>query len=201
MNLYDQNPELCNPALPWDGALPPRVNLLPALHRDVYYRNRLEAEMVLDLNGDYRFAYRTEDDLTDFYTPGYDDGDWDTLAVPSMWEYHGYGKPTYPNVDYPIPFNPPYVTCENPVGYYRRRFTARKTGRSVLWFGGVDSAYYVYLNGAYVGFAKGSRLAAEFDVTDLLQDGENLLCVKVFSYCDGTYLENQDMLIDRKSVV
>jgi beta-galactosidase/beta-glucuronidase len=81
------------------------------------------------------------------------------------------------------------------VGYYRRRFTATKAARSILYFGGVDSIYFVWLNGAYVGFAKGSRLPAEYDVTDLLTDGENLLCVKVFTYCDGTYLENQDMLL------
>lgn len=194
MNIYKKNPELCNPGIPQVGALTPRVTVLPALKKDVYYRNRQDADMVLDLNGDYRFAWHTEDDIPDFFDPAYDDSDWDVLAVPSMWQYHGYGKPTYPNVDYPIPFNPPYVTCENPVGYYRRRFTAAKTERAVLSFGGVDSAYYVYLNGAYVGFSKGSRLAAEFDVSEYLQDGENLLCVKVFTYCDGTYLENQDML-------
>lgn len=195
MNLYMNHPELCNPGIPQQGALDPRVNIIPALKKDVYYRNKQEADMVLDLNGDYRFAYRTEDDIADFFDPAYDDSSWDILTVPSMWQYHGYGKPSYPNVDYPIPFNPPFVTCENPVGYYRRRFTARKTDRAVLYFGGVDSSYYVYLNGAYVGFAKGSRLASEFDVSALLVDGENLLCVKVFTYCDGTYLENQDMLL------
>ncbi len=195
MNLYLTHPELCNPGIPQVNALPPRVNALPALKKDVYYRNKQDADMVLDLNGDYRFAWRAEDDMPDFFALDYDDAGWDTLAVPSMWQYHGYGQILYPNVDYPIPFNPPFVTCENPVGYYRRRFTARKTDRAVLYFGGVDSAYYVYLNGAYVGFAKGSRLASEFDVSELLAEGENLLCVKVFTYSDGTYLENQDMLL------
>ena len=194
MNVYMKHPELCNPEIPQVNALSPRVITLPALKKDVYYRNRLDADMVLDLNGDYRFAWRTEDSIPNFCEPDFDDSDWDTLAVPSMWQYHGYSTPLYPNVDYPIPFNPPYVTCENPVGYYRRRFIARKTERAVISFGGVDSAYYVYLNGSYVGFSKGSRLAAEFDVSDFLVEGENLLCVKVFTYCDGTYLENQDML-------
>ena len=195
MNVYMKHPELCNPGVPQVGALPPRVNALPALKKDVYHRNRLDADLILDLNGDYRFSWHTEDTILDFYDTAYDDSDWDVLAVPSMWQYHGYGQILYPNVDYPIPFNPPYVSCENPVGYYRRRFTARKTARAVLRFDGVDSACYVYLNGAYVGFSKGSRLAAEFDVSDLLRDGENLLCVKVFTYSDGTYLENQDMLL------
>ena len=194
MNLYMNHPELCNPGIPQVGNLPPRATMLPATRRDVYYRNKSDADMVLDLNGAYRFTWRTEDDLPDFYALDYDDSAWDILEVPSMWQYHGYSHPLYPNVDYPIPFNPPYVTCENPVGYYRRTFTASKTDRSVLYFGGVDSDYYVYLNGEYVGFAKGSRLASEFDVSAWIREGENLLCVKVFTYCDGTYLENQDML-------
>ncbi|MBQ3179077.1 MAG: hypothetical protein IJB52_14750, partial [Clostridia bacterium] len=151
--------------------------------------------MICSLNGTYRFSWQTTDCLTDFHFPAYDDSGWDNLDVPSMWQYHGYSKPQYPNVQYPIPFNPPYVSCENPVGYYRRTFTAHRAPRSILYFGGVDNAYFVYLNDTYVGFSKGSRLPAEYDVTDLVQDGENLLCVKVFTYSDATYLENQDMLL------
>ena len=184
-----------NPAVQREGHLPARATVVPARHRGVTYRNHGESACVTSLNGDYRFAHRKEDSLPDFYAEGYDDTSWDTIDVPSMWQYRGYGSPTYPNVEYPIPFDPPYVSCENPVGYYRRRFTAKKAARSILYFGGVDSICFVYLNGAYVGFAKGSRLPTEYDVTDLLRDGENLLCVKVFTYCDGTYLENQDMLL------
>lgn len=178
-----------------EGCLKPRATVVPALHKGVYFKNKEASELLQSLNGDYKFSWQNDDIIKDFYKSDYSDADWDTIEVPSMWQYKGYSKPTYPNVEYPIPFNPPYVCCENPVGYYRKRFIAKKTERSVLYFGGVDNAYFVWLNGEYVGFSKGSRLPAEYDVTDKLIDGENLLCVKVFTYSDATYLENQDMLL------
>ena len=195
MDLFSTHPELCDPTCPRIGCLPPRATVVPALHKGVFYRNHTESECVTSLNGDFRFSYQQEDSIPDFFAMDYDDSGWDTIDIPSMWQYRGYGSPVYPNVEYPIPFDPPFVSCVNPVGYYRRRFTARKAARSVLYLGGVDSAYYLYLNGVFVGFAKGSRIPSEYDVTDLLADGENLLCVKVFTYSDGTYLENQDMLL------
>ena len=186
---------LFNPKLTHENRLAPRSTVVPALHPGVFYKNRQESELILDLNGEYKFCYRQKDDIQDFFVTAFDDSGWDDLPVPSMWQYHGYSAPVYPNVEYPIPFVPPYVGNYNPVGYYRKRFTARKGGHKILYFGGVDSAFFVYLNGEYVGFSKGSRIPAEFDVTDFICDGENLLCVKVFTYCDGTYLENQDMLL------
>ena len=195
MNASAKVRQIQDPTLPWEGTLAPRATMVPALHRDVFYRNRDEAELLMSLNGDYRFSYQKDDCIPDFFAMDYDDSAWDSIDVPSMWQYRGYGMPAYPNVEYPIPLNPPFVSGENPVGYYRKRFLARKAERSILYFGGVDSAYFVYLNGVYVGFAKGSRLPAEYDVTELLCEGENLLCVKVFTYSDGTYLENQDMLL------
>ena len=186
---------LYNPQCTHENRLPPRATIVPALHKGVFYKNKEESKLILDLNGEYQFAFREEDDLRDFYALDYDDGAWGKLPVPSMWQYHGYSAPTYPNVEYPIPFIPPYVGNKNPVGYYRKRFFAEKGGTKILYFGGVDCAFFVYLNGEYVGFSKGSRIPAEFDVTSLIRDGENLLCVKVFTYSDGTYLENQDMLM------
>lgn len=192
----DKNDErLRNPQFLQENRLSPRATSVPALHQGVYFRNKEDSELIQILNGDFKFSYQPEDNDKDFYKEDYDDSSWDVLPVPSMWQYHGYGKPAYPNVEYPFPFHPPYVSCENPVGYYRRKFMAKKTERSILYFGGVDNAFYVYLNGQYVGFSKGSRMPAEFDVSDQLQDGENLLCVKVFTYSDATYLENQDMLL------
>ena len=181
--------------IPWEGTLPPRATVVAAKHPGVYYKNKEESECIQLLSGDFRFVYKDSDCLEDFYREDYSDADWDILPVPSMWQYHGYGKPAYPNVEYPIPFNPPFVCCENPVGYYRKAFNASKSKRTILHFAGVDNAYEVYLNGTYVGFSKGSRLPAEYDVSGLLRDGENLLCVKVFTYSDATYLENQDMLL------
>ena len=190
-----ENSRLYTPSFTGEMRLPPRASVIPALHKNVYYRNKEESELITNLNGDYKFCYRERDDIKAFETVDFHDGTWDTLPVPSMWQYHGYSLPLYPNIEYPIPFDPPYVGSKNPVGYYRKKFTAAKGGKKILYFGGVDSAFFVYLNGAYVGFSKGSRLPSEFDVTDFIRDGENLLCVKVFTYSDGTYLENQDMLL------
>jgi len=186
---------LYNPEMVQENRLPARATVVPALHENVYYRNKEESELILNLNGEYKFNYRDTDDLFDFYKTDFDDTAWDNLKVPSMWQYHGYSTPLYPNVEYPIPFVPPFVGNKNPVGYYRKWFDAKATGKKILYFGGVDSAFFVYVNGKYVGFSKGSRVPAEFDITSFITDGKNLLCVKVFTYCDGTYLENQDMLL------
>ena len=190
-----ENQRLYDPEFLHEHRLPPRATVIPSLHKGVFYRNKQDSELILDLNGEYGFCYRENDDIDNFYLPELDDSRWDTLAVPSMWQYHGYSAPLYPNVEYPIPFIPPYVGNHNPVGYYRKSFISRVGGRKILYFGGVDSAFFVYLNGKYVGFSKGSRMPSEFDVTELICDGENILAVKVFTYSDGTYLENQDMLL------
>lgn len=194
MGEFEKN-RLYNPSCLGEYRLPARATVIPALRSGVYYRNKEESELIMDLNGEYKFRYCEKDELELFYQSDYDDSDWDSLVVPSMWQYHGYSSPVYTNVYYPIPFVPPYVGTKNPVGYYRKRFVTRKEGKKILYFGGVDNAFFVYLNGHYVGFSKGSRMPAEFDVTPYITDGENLLCVKVFTYSDGTYLENQDMLL------
>lgn len=194
MQAFESN-RLFNPSLVHENRLPPRATNIPALHPDVYYKNKEESELITSLNGPYKFCLQESDCIENFAQLQYDDRSWDTLIVPSMWQYHGYSAPLYPNVEYPIPFVPPFVGDVNPVGYYRKTFTAKRGGRNILYFGGVDCAFFVYLNGVYVGFSKGSRIPAEFDVTEHLCDGENLLCVKVFTYSDGTYLENQDMLL------
>ncbi|MBO5050827.1 MAG: hypothetical protein J6D31_01385 [Clostridia bacterium] len=176
--------------------MPPRAALIPAKKRGVYYANRYESEMVSSLAGDYRFCYLQEDTFADFYRTDIDDSAWDVIDVPSMWQFRGYGMPAYPNVRYPIPFAPPFVYKENPVGLYRREFEiADEDSRYILHFAGVDNAFYVYVNGERVGFSKGSRLPAEFDITAFVHAGKNLLAVKVFTYSDATYLENQDMLL------
>lgn len=148
------------------------------------------------MNGDYRFHYLPSDTQKDFYLSAVGDEDWDVIDVPASWQYRGYGSPTYPNIKYPIPFLPPYVKKQNPVGLYRRHFTVEHPApKTLLHFAGVEGAFYVYLNDTLVGFSKGSRLPAEFDVSSLIGQGDNLLAVKVFTYSDATYLENQDMLL------
>lgn len=176
--------------------LPARTMLLPAQKRGVTHKNFTDSDRVQLLSGDWKFRWLPEDTDAPFYLSQTDDADWDTLPVPAMWQFHGYGTCYYPNVRYCFPYDPPYIHRSNPVGLYRLHFTAKhNNGRAILRFLGVDNAYFVWLNGKYVGFSKGSRIPAEFDVTKALAEGENLLAVKVYTFSDASYLENQDMLM------
>jgi len=150
------------------------------------------------ISGLWRFSYlpRPEAVPEDFAVESLDDGDWAKIPVPGNWQLHGYGRPNYTNVAYPHPVDPPYVPDENPVGLYRTTFDLPEawSGRRILLnFDGVSSAFYVWMNGELVGFSKCSHMPAEFDVTDQVRKGENLLAVQVFQWCDGSYLEDQDM--------
>ena len=188
---------LANPRMTGENRLPARTLLIPAEKRGITHKNFTESDRITLLNGVWKFSYLSEDTTEAFYLPSVEDSAWDDLPVPSMWQYLGYGSCYYPNVRYCFPYDPPYIHRDNPVGLYRTVFnTCKHPGeRSILRFGGVDNAYFVWLNGEYVGFSKGSRLAAEFDVTDKLLDGDNLLAVKVYTFSDASYLENQDMLM------
>jgi beta-galactosidase len=146
----------------------------------------------LSLNGDWKFRLWPYADA-----PLEDPADWDTLPVPSHWVLHGegrYGRPIYTNIKYPFPVDPPHVPDENPTGDHFRAFTRPDwdVDRLVLRFDGVESTYKVWLNGTEVGVGKGSRLATEFDVTDLVTPGENTLLVRVHQWSSATYLEDQD---------
>ncbi|MFA9479771.1 glycoside hydrolase family 2 TIM barrel-domain containing protein, partial [Phycisphaerales bacterium AB-hyl4] len=150
------------------------------------------------LNGRWRFHYATHPALSPraFHQNDFDDAGWEALDVPGHWQLQGYGRPHYTNVVYPFPVDPPRVPTENPTGSYRRTFhlpDRPADQRFVLRFDGVDAAFHVYLNGEQVGYSQGSRMTAEFDVTDMVREGENLLAVRVYQWCDGTYLEDQDM--------
>lgn len=116
-----------------------------------------------------------------------------SLPVPSNWQLHGYGKPQYTNIRYPIPYDPPYVPDQNPVGVYRRNFSYTPDDkRRVLVFEGVDSCFYLFINGSFVGYSQVSHAVSEFDITEYLHEGNNQIAVVVLKYCDGTYLEDQD---------
>ncbi len=132
-----------------------------------------------------------------FFDPAFDDAAWASINVPGNWQLQGFDdKPIYTNVAYPFIPNPPYVPEENPTGCYRRSFTIDPgwAGRSIyLSFESVDSAFYLWVNGKEVGYSQDSRLPAEFEITSFVQEGENSLAVQVMRYCDGSYLEDQDM--------
>jgi beta-galactosidase len=151
----------------------------------------------IDLDGAWAFRFsptlRPEPD--GFADPEFDDGSWDRLPVPSHWQLHGYGRPVYLNISYPIPVDPPFVPDENETGDYRRVFdlpASWEGSRAVLRFEGVDSCARVWLNGRELGVTYGSRLPAEFDVTGVLRPGRNVLAVRVHQFSAGTYLEDQD---------
>lgn len=140
------------------------------------------------LNGEWDFAYFKRDiDVPENIE------NWDKIPVPSCWQLHGYDNPNYTNINYPFPCDPPYVPDDNPCGVYRREFVINnKWGRVYLVFEGVSSCAFVYINDEYVGFTQGSRLQAEFDITDYAVDGINTVTVRVLKWCCGSYLEDQD---------
>ncbi len=161
------------------------------------WKNRRETDRFYLLNGDWKFLYFSSiyDCQEVFYEEGYCTDEFDTIPVPSNWQDHGYGLHQYTNTRYPFPFDPPYVPHENPCGAYVRTFDYRKaegTATYHLNFEGVDSCYYVWLNGVFIGYHQVSHSTGEFDITDHLREGENTLAVLVLQWCDGSYLEDQD---------
>ncbi len=151
------------------------------------------------LNGDWKFHWvpKPADRPVDFYRPGFDDAAWKTIRVPSNWQFEGYDVPIYVNIPYPWGKpDPPHIPANNnPVGSYRTRFTvpASWSGRDVyLTFDGVESAFYLWVNGERVGYSEDSRTPAEFNVTKYLKEGANLLAVEVYRWSDASYLEDQD---------
>ncbi len=188
----------------WQNHLLLHRNRLPARARFSAYPDEAPAiagsvsPWELSLNGAWRFEYAlTPSESPDgFAGLDFDDSGWDRLAVPGNWQMHGYGRPHYTNVQYPFVIDPPHVPSDNPTGSYRRWFDLPDSWpdrRLVLRFDGVDSAFEVYLNGQFVGFSKGSRIPAEFDVAEHARAGRNLLAVRVYQWSDGSYLEDQDM--------
>ena len=167
-----------------------------------------ESSLRLMLNGQWQFNWvpKPEDRPIDFYKPSFNASSWKTIPVPSCWEMQGYGTPIYTNVTYPIKNQPPFIrgqegyTVENEpnaVGSYRRtiKVPSSWSGREIyLHFNGIYSAAYVWVNGQKVGYTQGPNNDAEFDVTRYLKTGEeNLVCVEVYRWSDGSYIEDQDM--------
>ena len=163
-----------------------------------------EPQHKLLLNGTWKFYWQLGVDKlpSEFASPALDDSAWDDITVPSVWQFKGYGKPIYLAAFYPHAIAtaknkiPTVSHKENELGIYRRTFTVPESfdGHEVfLHFGAVKAAFFLYLNGKRVGYSQGSMTPAEFRVTPYLQAGENQITVEVYRYCDGTYLEDQDM--------
>ena len=186
---------------------PPRTYSMPLADESDAFTDAIEPETPykMSLNGTWKFSWAGNPALRvrDFWKTDFSDDDWHEIDVPSCVETRGFGSPGYTNQKYPHKMEWPFIRDRytgkpdyNPVSSYRRTFTVPGgwKGREVfLRFDGVYSAYYVWVNGEKVGYAEDSKLPSEFNVTKHLKDGENLLAVEVYRWCDGSYLEDQDM--------
>ena len=142
------------------------------------------------LNGQWRFYYNENGDTVDVTGKI---KKWDKITVPSTWQNTGYENPNYCNINYPYPVDPPYVPDVNPVGIYEKDFIVKdKNKQTYFVMEGVSSCASVYVNSAYAGFTQGSHLQAEFDITNLVNEGKNTVRVVVHKWCVGSYLEDQD---------
>lgn len=181
-----------------DNAMPTRAYYIPAsIRKDDLVENRESSDRFQLLNGEWNFKYyKSIYDVKDaFYLNGYDTSEFDKATVPGVWQMAGYDMHQYTNIRYPFPFDPPYVPQDIPCGAYVHTFTyhrEEKATSAFLNFEGVDSCFYVWINGRYVGYSQVSHMTSEFDVTSLLEDGTNTLAVLVLKWCDGSYLEDQD---------
>ena len=181
-----------------ENTMPARAYFIPASKRmDNLVEHREESDRMQLLNGTWKFQYfNSIYDIQDsFFEKSYDTEDFDEIQVPSVWQMAGYDTHQYTNIRYPFPFDPPYVPQDIPCGAYVHNFEYRrdeKASKAFLNFEGVDSCFYVWINGSYVGYSQVSHMTSEFDITDLLRDGENSIAVLVMKWCDGSYLEDQD---------
>ena len=199
----------------WENHHILEINREPARAYFIPFKQRPgDSQLSLDGIWKFRWTKTPAERIVDFYRPDYDCSTWKELQVPATWEFNGYGTPIYISAGYPFRINPPYVMTEppadwttfeerNPTGQYRRTFELPEdwmpvTGRDgaggqvFLRFEGVQSAFYVWLNGQKVGYSQGSMEPSEFNVTRYLKSGHNDIAVEVYKYCDGSYLEDQD---------
>ena len=211
-SLNAQQPDWENPAVFRIHKEAPRAVSMPFPSKEeATTKSRLQSPWCQVLNGNWKFHHAGNPSAkpAGFETPSFDDSSWKEIPVPSNWQMHGYGVPHYTNATYPFAKNPPTVMGvppqeytnfpeenRNQVGSYRHTFTLPENWRgrhTFISFGGVDSAFYLWVNGKKVGYSQDSRTPAEFDITPCLKEGENLLAVEVYQYSDGSYLEDQDM--------
>ena len=181
-----------------DKTMPARTYYIPASVRmNDLVEHRERSDRFQLLNGEWKFQYYNSiyDVTESFYEKGYDVSGFDQVTVPSVWQMDGYDTHQYTNIRYPFPFDPPYVPQDIPCGAYVHNFEyhrEEKASKAFLNFEGVDSCFYVWVNGAYAGYSQVPHATSEFDVTDLLNEGKNTLAVLVLKWCDGSYLEDQD---------
>ena len=180
------------------NTMPDRAYYIPAsFAMENAVEEREQSDRFQLLNGEWDFRYY--DSIYDLQEPFYQEDfvltGFGKIPVPSLWQNHGFDSHQYTNTRYPFPVDPPYVPLENPCGAYVHTFTYERDSlapRVFLNFEGVDSCFYVWLNGCFAGYSQVSHSTSEFEVTDYIREGENTLAVLVLKWCDGSYLEDQD---------
>jgi beta-galactosidase len=200
--IFAQTPsEIENPAIYEINKEPGRATFFHFESKELAKTNKLsQSANFQSLNGIWKFNWVRDpaNRPKDFYKPEFDDSEWDDFSVPANWEINGYGIPIYLNHPYEFTYepNPPDIPDGyNPVGSYRKKFRIGNdwaNHRIVLHFGAVKSAFFLWINGQKVGYSQGSKLPAEFDITDYIKIGNNLVALEVYRWSDGTYLECQD---------
>ncbi len=191
--------ELSDPTLTSRNRLDPRASIFSYENTDLAIVNdREQSERFLSLNGTWSFHYAGSEAevMRDIHRTDFSLAELDTIRVPGNWEAQGFGIPYYLDEEYPFEAKPPITPELNPVGTYKRKFDLPASwldkGKIILYLGSVRSAMYLWVNGKEVGFAKGSKVPIEFDLTNYLKKGENDITVKVYRWSDGSYLEGQD---------
>ncbi|MCL7765076.1 DUF4981 domain-containing protein [Polaribacter sp. Z014] len=190
----------------WENQNVNQINRLEA-HATFYsYENedlaiknvREKSEYFKSLNGDWKFNWvaKPSESIENFEGVSFNASKWKNIDVPSNWEMRGYGTPIYTNATYPFFSDFPFINHhDNPVGHYIKSFTVDENWDEkdiILHFGGVSSAFYVWINGEFVGYSEDTRLPSEFNITKHIKKGANKIAVKVFRWSDGSYLEAQD---------
>lgn len=181
------------------NTVPNRAYYIPAsapMHNPVEHREESDRFQLLSGNWAFRYYESVRDLDYPFFNEKEIPGDFNRIPVPGCWQTNGYDYHQYTNVRYPFPVDPPYVPDQNPCGAYLHTFQYTqdsKAPKAYLNFEGVCSCFYVWLNGVFVGYSQVSHSTSEFDVTSYLQEGTNMLAVLVLKWCDGSYLEDQDM--------
>ncbi|MDG2280125.1 MAG: glycoside hydrolase family 2 TIM barrel-domain containing protein [Flavicella sp.] len=190
----------------WENPQVNQINKLPATATFYSYEDanlaksnvREKSSFFKSLNGDWKFSWvaKPADASDEFQKEDFDASSWKSIDVPSNWEMRGYGTPIYTNSTYPFFSDYPLINHhDNPVGHYIKTIDIDESWSTrdvILHFGGVSSAYYVWVNGKFVGYSEDTRLPSEFDVTKHLKTGKNKIAVKVYRWADGSYMEAQD---------
>ena len=181
-----------------ENTMPARAYYMPASKRmDDLVEHRKGSDRIQFLNGIWKFKYFESiyDVKEEFFKQEFDVSDYVDMKVPGVWQNEGYDHHQYTNIKYPFPFDPPYVPQDIPCGAYVYDFEYKedeKAKKAFLNFEGVDSCFYLWINGSYVGYSQVAHATSEFDITDVVKNGKNTIAVLVMKWCDGSYLEDQD---------